>query len=1041
MQGVIISKLILIIILMIHSNLSFAQDETDMMGVCPTVITTGNGNISLNFSKEGKLVAFYAPTVGSWNIIPYTTNTNPNEPRYGAAEHEGVYAGIEVDGQFKWLWQLPQPYIQYINTNNPTIQIRYKFPIGTNDSLSIIITALAGNPQTLPTTSLQSFQIINYSSNNRTIKFIYYGFVHPTKKNQQSTLWANRFLSLQGWDFNDPSATEAYRKSGRVIVRPIIGQGQYLCLGATLGSSTIVESFNKTKFAGFISPTTGVYNNNGVDWGSIFLNDSIAQGQTMNWAVRYDLSVINPGSFKTLNIFTSIGQSETDAVNYFSNAISMGAPAFRNSAETWWNNQAFIQKIENLIGLNQQEKNLLKRWTVTSRMLIDNQTGAIIASPNRQPKYYSVWVRDGIYQALLWETLDERNIVDKFIEFLISISETTIRNNLTLRYWRQCYSVLPDPNGNYYQGFPILINGINPLGSFGVVEEDQMGTFLWAIYTIAKHRMPQNPSLGRPSTISIEQIRQIGNTIVERITPVNDPEVPIGKIPGLLQPSFDWYEFPENTGILDIPAAFHDSSRAAISQSIYTNSAAASGLMSAYYFTHVSLFQQKASSITSTIESRFIRTTNTTDSTLRPPAYVSVGTFSLQTFTFGAAAYRQSTRLKNNIIAVAWPFNVFTWNRQFIINYGNYVDFALNTLKFDPVKKCFTPAFLMSSIFDLYKTNSNSVKIDELVNQLKFSQIGYVPENFYYQNNTFKSKGASPLGWSNAWGALALLAKAGRKLPLFDLINPQPSVQKVYASKDAYCEALNGSLNYNNQNLKVGVTSTPLNFYYAGLYFPMPNINPANLQQANLVLTKQSGAGTLGRIDAVRIICPWEETQLTGIFLNSCATTASIGSATNVSGDMTIDITSTVRSWLSNPSTNNGLLLIPQNSSSITTLTYFDREHGNENTKPGIIMNLNPTTNIDEIPSELPTAFHLSQNYPNPFNNSTTISFGIPNESHVNLTVYDILGRKIITLINVRKKQGMYDIYFDASSLSSGIYLYRLVTDNFTATRKCILMK
>jgi len=83
----------------------------------------------------------------------------------------------------------------------------------------------------------------------------------------------------------------------------------------------------------------------------------------------------------------------------------------------------------------------------------------------------------------------------------------------------------------------------------------------------------------------------------------------------------------------------------------------------------------------------------------------------------------------------------------------------------------------------------------------------------------------------------------------------------------------------------------------------------------------------------------------------------------------------------------------------------------------------------------------LHQNYPNPFNSSTTIEFEVPQKAHVNLIIYDILGREIKTLVNKELEPGRYNLYFNASNLPSGIYLYTLKTPKFTKTNKMILIK
>ncbi len=90
---------------------------------------------------------------------------------------------------------------------------------------------------------------------------------------------------------------------------------------------------------------------------------------------------------------------------------------------------------------------------------------------------------------------------------------------------------------------------------------------------------------------------------------------------------------------------------------------------------------------------------------------------------------------------------------------------------------------------------------------------------------------------------------------------------------------------------------------------------------------------------------------------------------------------------------------------------------------------------------EIPKQFELSQNYPNPFNPSTIIKFGLPENSRVKLEVYNVLGEKIATLLNNELKAGYYSINFDASNLTSGVYIYRIETNTWKDVKKMILVK
>lgn len=91
--------------------------------------------------------------------------------------------------------------------------------------------------------------------------------------------------------------------------------------------------------------------------------------------------------------------------------------------------------------------------------------------------------------------------------------------------------------------------------------------------------------------------------------------------------------------------------------------------------------------------------------------------------------------------------------------------------------------------------------------------------------------------------------------------------------------------------------------------------------------------------------------------------------------------------------------------------------------------------------AELPDTYTLHQNYPNPFNPSTTIIYELPEASDVRLVVYNLLGREVATLVDQRQTAGRYTIDFDAGNISSGMYLYRLITETKVLTQKMVLVK
>lgn len=102
---------------------------------------------------------------------------------------------------------------------------------------------------------------------------------------------------------------------------------------------------------------------------------------------------------------------------------------------------------------------------------------------------------------------------------------------------------------------------------------------------------------------------------------------------------------------------------------------------------------------------------------------------------------------------------------------------------------------------------------------------------------------------------------------------------------------------------------------------------------------------------------------------------------------------------------------------------------------PGIL------TAVQNSVVELPTTYALEQNYPNPFNPTTNIKYQIPHDGSVSLNVYNMLGQEVARLVNEVHNAGSYEVAFDASNLSSGMYIYRLRAGNFTSSRKLLLLR
>ncbi|MBL7127711.1 MAG: T9SS type A sorting domain-containing protein [Ignavibacteria bacterium] len=129
-------------------------------------------------------------------------------------------------------------------------------------------------------------------------------------------------------------------------------------------------------------------------------------------------------------------------------------------------------------------------------------------------------------------------------------------------------------------------------------------------------------------------------------------------------------------------------------------------------------------------------------------------------------------------------------------------------------------------------------------------------------------------------------------------------------------------------------------------------------------------------------------------------------------------------------------------NSGINGIHFYDALNGGLSGREGIICH---TTNggvwVKNISSEIPSSYSLSQNYPNPFNPATNIRFDLPKSGSVKLVVFDALGREVATLVNEKLQTGTYEVDWDGSNYSSGVYFYKLMTGDYVETKKMLLVK
>jgi hypothetical protein len=127
------------------------------------------------------------------------------------------------------------------------------------------------------------------------------------------------------------------------------------------------------------------------------------------------------------------------------------------------------------------------------------------------------------------------------------------------------------------------------------------------------------------------------------------------------------------------------------------------------------------------------------------------------------------------------------------------------------------------------------------------------------------------------------------------------------------------------------------------------------------------------------------------------------------------------------------------------SITVMDEDGDSATAK--VVFKPSITTGLGALALQIPENYLLEQNYPNPFNPSTKIRFGLPAESHVKISVYNLLGQLITVIVNEVKSAGYYERRWYAAGLSSGVYIYRLYAEatdksiSFSQVKKMVLLR
>lgn len=153
-----------------------------------------------------------------------------------------------------------------------------------------------------------------------------------------------------------------------------------------------------------------------------------------------------------------------------------------------------------------------------------------------------------------------------------------------------------------------------------------------------------------------------------------------------------------------------------------------------------------------------------------------------------------------------------------------------------------------------------------------------------------------------------------------------------------------------------------------------------------------------------------------------------------------LDVTELVRDMVSNPSANFGFIIMNRVENTYRSINFASSECTVVNKRPKLDIVYN-SVGIDPNLNKIPEGYRLYQNIPNPFNPETAISFSIPERSNVSLKIFDGLGKEVTEIYNGELTPGKYTKYWNAENHPAGVYYYRMKTDNFSDTKKLVLVK
>ncbi len=178
-----------------------------------------------------------------------------------------------------------------------------------------------------------------------------------------------------------------------------------------------------------------------------------------------------------------------------------------------------------------------------------------------------------------------------------------------------------------------------------------------------------------------------------------------------------------------------------------------------------------------------------------------------------------------------------------------------------------------------------------------------------------------------------------------------------------------------------------------------------------------------------------------GNFVPTSSASIGVGSTGSYTWQSTSDLVADVQGWVDNPATNFGWILIGDEETAATSKRFDSRQNAVTANRPLLTVTYEMPVGIEDERASLPGDFALEQNFPNPFNPATQIHFTLNRGGTAHLVVFDITGRPVATLVDGKVAAGTHQVRFDAGSLGSGVYFYRLSVGGREQTRKMMLMK